>query len=397
MRDPMSNAIVRMGRKALLLSVLWALALFCGTKGAAAEEAAGPRGQIALTVDGSGPLELSREGEGYSGKFLIENVGAGPLKVTQVAVLHSADDPRVPPGVSAELEGGSKGATLAPGDKKSVTVRWNPGAAKAKELYGHVVVESDAIAADPKAPARPVAMGIHAERGAGLGFIGDHILTIMMFLPLLGVLLIFLAHVIGYKDDKRIRDLTVVIQGVNLLLGIWLYFAFDQTFGKVDGNNGYQFIEHAVWIRSLGVEYFVGVDGISISMVLLTALISFVGALASFSVKDQLKGYFAMYNLLVTGMFGVFIALDLFMFYVFWEVMLLPMYFLIGIWGGPRRQYAAIKFFLYTLAGSVFMLLAFIWFYLHGEPSFLVDGASATTLVLDPRAHARGLGRQGRD
>jgi len=161
---------------------------------------------------------------------------------------------------------------------------------------------------------------------------------------------------------------------VNLVLATWLYIKFDNGFTKVDGNEGYQFIEHGVWIRSLGVEYFAGVDGVSITMVFLTALISFVGVLASYSVKDQLKGYFAMYCLLVTGMYGVFIALDLFLFYVFWEVMLLPMYFLIGIWGGPRRQYAAIKFFIYTLAGSVFMLLGFIWFYLNCDPSYLSDG-----------------------
>jgi NADH-quinone oxidoreductase subunit M len=176
----------------------------------------------------------------------------------------------------------------------------------------------------------------------------------------------------------------VLIMAVNLALATWLYAKFDTGFTKLDGNDGYQFIEHGVWIRSLNVEYFVGVDGVSISMVFLTALISFVGALASYSVHDQLKGYFAMYSLLVTGMFGVFVSLDLFLFYVFWEVMLLPMYFLIGIWGGPRRQYAAIKFFIYTLAGSVFMLLAFIWFYLNCDPGYLVDGTGVTRVFSIP-------------
>ena len=96
-----------------------------------------------------------------------------------------------------------------------------------------------------------------------------------------------------------------------------------------------------------------------------------------FSVR-MVPGYMAMLLLLQTGMMGTFVALDMFLFYVFWEVMLLPMYFLIGIWGGPRKEYAAIKFFLYTLAGSVFMLLAFIWFYLNGENSWLVDGQAVT-------------------
>ncbi len=113
-------------------------------------------------------------------------------------------------------------------------------------------------------------------------------------------------------------------------------------------------------------------------MVLLTALISFVGVIASWSVAKQLKGYFAMYNLLVVGMMGTFVALDLLLFFVFWEVMLLPMYFLIGIWGGPNRLYAAIKFFVYTLAGSVFMLLGFIFFYLNADPAYLADGQAIT-------------------
>ena len=133
-----------------------------------------------------------------------------------------------------------------------------------------------------------------------------------------------------------------------------------------------------MWIPSFNVEYFVGVDGISITMVLLTALVSLVAVVASFGIEKQLKGYFALFLLLETGMMGIFVALDFFLFYVFWEVMLLPMYFLIGIWGGPRKEYAAIKFFLYTLAGSVLMLLAIIALYLrHSPPTVLVDGTPA--------------------
>ena len=153
------------------------------------------------------------------------------------------------------------------------------------------------------------------------------------------------------------------------------------------------------------IEYFVGVDGISISMVLLSGLISFVATIASmpwwgshkanemagmhddghddphhpkhFSVR-MVPGYMVMLLLLQTGMMGIFVALDMFLFYVFWEVMLLPMYFLIGIWGGPRKEYAAIKFFLYTLAGSVLMLLAIIALYYNSLPAMLADGTMST-------------------
>jgi NADH-quinone oxidoreductase subunit M len=356
----------------LLGSLLFALAVVLGFAGSAS---AG-EGRIDLHAVSGAMVELTGAGPELSGKFVIENKGTGPLKVTRVAVRTSPTDPRTPPGVSAEFEGGAKDATIAPGQSESVVVKWVPAGGRAKQLYGHVLVESDTASTSGEPP-RPSAVGIHGERvpGFGLAFIGEHVLSFMTFLPLLGVLAIFIAHLAGYKEDKNLRWLTVIIQAVNLALAAWLYAKFDSGFTRADGNDGFQFIEHGVWIRSLNVEYFVGVDGVSISMVFLTALISFVGALASFSVKDQLKGYFAMYNLLVTGMFGVFIALDLFLFYVFWEVMLLPMYFLIGIWGGPRRQYAAIKFFLYTLAGSVFMLLAFIWFYLNSDPSYLVDGS----------------------
>jgi NADH-quinone oxidoreductase subunit M len=164
---------------------------------------------------------------------------------------------------------------------------------------------------------------------------------------------------------------------------------------------GVQLVAKAVWIRDFNVEYFVGADGISISMVLLSGLISFVATIASmpwwgnhqtnemagmhddghddphhpkhFSVR-MVPGYMAMLLLLQTGMMGTFAALDMFLFYVFWEVMLLPMYFLIGVWGGPRKEYAAIKFFLYTLAGSVLMLLAIIALYYTSQPALLADG-----------------------
>jgi NADH-quinone oxidoreductase subunit M len=380
---PLSKTVMKLSSLVLALGLVFAL--FFGLVGRASAhtpEGAPPdhaHGQIVLRPErGRGSVELAPDGQSYSGAFVIENAGGGQLNVSRVAVRTSPTDPRTPPGVSVEIEGGGATAKVAAGATQRVIVKWRAEEAKARELYGHVLVESDSTAPGAEEPGRVAAIGVHAERGYGIPFIGNHILSILTFLPLLGVVAIFLAHLLNYKDDKKLRLLTVVLMGINLVLATWLYAKFDTSFSRVDGNDGYQFIEHGVWIRSLNVEFFMGVDGVSISMVFLTALIAFVGALASYSVTDQLKGYFAMYNLLVTGMYGVFVSLDLFLFYVFWEVMLLPMYFLIGIWGGPRRQYAAIKFFLYTLAGSVFMLLAFIWFYLNGDPAWMVDGQAVT-------------------
>jgi NADH-quinone oxidoreductase subunit M len=125
------------------------------------------------------------------------------------------------------------------------------------------------------------------------------------------------------------------------------------------------------WIPHFNIYYYVGTDGISLALVLLTTVISFLAMIASWKIDRYVKGYCVLFLLLETGMLGTFLALDFFLFYIFWEVMLLPMYFLIGIWGGPRREYAAIKFFLYTLLGSVFILIAMLGFYFTNVRDFI--------------------------
>jgi NADH-quinone oxidoreductase subunit M len=125
------------------------------------------------------------------------------------------------------------------------------------------------------------------------------------------------------------------------------------------------------WISRFNIDYYLGVDGISMPLILLTTLLSFLAMIASWNIEKHVRGYCALFLLLETGMIGTFFALDFFLFYIFWEVMLLPMYFLIGIWGGPRREYAAIKFFLYTLLGSVFILIALLGFYFTDVRDFV--------------------------
>ena len=121
------------------------------------------------------------------------------------------------------------------------------------------------------------------------------------------------------------------------------------------------------WVPYFNIQYFLGLDGISLSLVILTGLVSVLACLSSFSIEKQVKGYFSLFLLLLSSMMGVFIALDMFLFYVFFEIMLLPMYFLIGVWGGENREYAAIKFLLYTLFGSVFILVAILILYFWGD------------------------------
>ena len=184
-----------------------------------------------------------------------------------------------------------------------------------------------------------------------------HLLSLMIFIPLLGALIVTL---LPSRAVGGIRATAAVATGLPLLLTVDLLRRFDP-------NGGIQLVERTAWIPAYSINYFIGVDGISVTMVVLTALISFLCIFASFGIEKAVKGYFALFLLLETGMMGTFVALDFFLFYVFWELMLLPMYFLIGIWGGPRREYAAIKFFLYTLLGSVLMLVAILYLYFTPE------------------------------
>lgn len=190
-------------------------------------------------------------------------------------------------------------------------------------------------------------------------------LTLITFIPLLGaVIIIFLPK----EKSLLIKQVAAVATGITLAITIIMLFNFDTSQKGINEIDTFQFVEQADWIETYNIQYFMGVDGLSFPMVLLTGLLSFLCIFASWNIKKAEKGYFALFLLLETGMMGTFCALDFFLFYVFWEIMLLPMYFLIGIWGGPRREYAAIKFFLYTLFGSILMLLAMLALYFSTEP-----------------------------
>ena len=188
---------------------------------------------------------------------------------------------------------------------------------------------------------------------------GNHILTFMIFIPLAGMVVVCL---LPSSRFGAIRWVTAIFTLPSLFLSGWLLVVFDRS------NPGVQFAERIPWVPTWNIEYFVGVDGLSITMMFLTALLSFLCIFASWGIDRGVKGYFALFLMLESGMLGVFSALDFFLFYVLWEVALMPMYFLIGIWGGPRREYAAIKFFLFTLVGSALMLLAMLGLYFYNEP-----------------------------
>ena len=179
-------------------------------------------------------------------------------------------------------------------------------------------------------------------------------LTLLLLCPLAGMLLVLVSPRAAVRS---IRAIALLSTGAAFVVSLGLLAAFHPHAA------GMQFVERLPWIPPLNVFYSLGIDGISLPLVILTTLLSLLACLASFSIAERHKEYFVLYLLLEAGMLGTFVSLDLFLFYIFWEVVLVPMYFLIGIWGGGRREYSAFKFFVYTLAGSLAMLLAILALY----------------------------------
>ncbi|UCD16338.1 MAG: NADH-quinone oxidoreductase subunit M [Candidatus Zixiibacteriota bacterium] len=194
----------------------------------------------------------------------------------------------------------------------------------------------------------------------------DYVLSSIIFLPLAGFLVILF---LPKNNFNLIRWVASIFSFVPMVISFYLIYDY---FIVYSGSADMVYIEGPFkWISVINAEYFLGADGISVPLLALTGLLSFLSIIASFNIVNRVKEYFAFFLLLETGMMGVFCALDFFLFYVFWEVMLVPMYFLIGVWGGPRKEYAAIKFFLYTLFGSIFMLVAILVLYFTSEPHTL--------------------------
>src|SRR3954453_6555942 len=189
----------------------------------------------------------------------------------------------------------------------------------------------------------------------------DSILNWVTYIPLIGALLILFF----VREAKTIRAAATVVALIDLAASLYLWFAFDP---KASGVNIFQFRWTRPWIDALGVKYDFGIDGIALLLIVLTTFMGLIAIVSSYSaINHRQKEYYVLLLLLQTGMIGTFCALDFFLFYVFWEIMLVPMYFIIGIWGGPRKLYAAIKFFLYTLSGSVVMLLSILALYFFND------------------------------
>ncbi len=221
-----------------------------------------------------------------------------------------------------------------------------------------------------------------------------NILTLIVFLPVIGALLCL------FVPKRHVRTVAVLASLATFVVSLLLFATF---FGGSDGSTETVFgssygtlhhVERAPWItaKTFEIEYLLGIDGLSFPLVVLTTLIGFLACLASWNfdswkINKGVRAYFTLFLLLETGMLGVFVALDFFLFYVFWEVMLLPMYFLIGVWGGPRREYAAIKFFLFTLAGSVLMLVVLVAMYFYSDAAIEAAGGSVPSAYRAAEGH----------
>src|SRR6516164_8203163 len=187
----------------------------------------------------------------------------------------------------------------------------------------------------------------------------QHYLSIILFTPLVGAFILLL---VNKRNENAIRWIANIVTLIGFAISVPLWFWYQPS------GADYQFIERAPWIPSIGAEYFLGVDGLSVLLILLTTMMGCIAVLSSWTaITERVKEYYIFLLVLQTGMLGALMALDFLLFFLFWEVMLVPMYFLIGIWGSANRLYSAIKFFLYTLVGSVVMLLGILALYFYNH------------------------------
>ncbi len=212
-----------------------------------------------------------------------------------------------------------------------------------------------------------------------------HLLSLIILIPIIGSISLLLFK---ERQTQSIKNVALAFAILQMIFAVWLVVVFDVNFGT-QMTDAFQFIEKVNWISmdvgtlgTFNIAYLVGVDGISVWLVFLTSFIMLIGIIASWKLKQQVHSYFMLYLLLSGSIVGCFVALDFFLFYLFFELMLLPMFFLIGLWGGPRKSYASIKFFIYTLIGSLLILIVMIGLYLSVKSPDFPEGQIVHTFNL---------------
>jgi NADH-quinone oxidoreductase subunit M len=340
---------------------------------AQAAGAARPAGRIALSLPGGGraPLVLAPGQGGWVGQLTITNVGAEPLIVSRVAIRGDEDDVRSPARLGVRFaDGAATSATLPPGASKDVVVSWMPDRdPRVRQAFGHVVVTST------DEQAGEVAMGFRAQLPTGLGWVGAHVLSCLIALPLL-VVLVAAAARLARRREPLVRVVAVVVAGAELVLALWAWSRFVPDVGRADGNDGFQLVERVVWVRALGAEWYLGVDGVSIALVVLAAMLGLVSLVAVGPGDARADAYHAAHALLVSSVVAALVGLDLVLLFAAWQLVLVAVVMLVGGWGGSRSEQAAAKVASYGALGSAAMLAAFVALSRASGRAFLVDGAA---------------------
>jgi NADH-quinone oxidoreductase subunit M len=371
---------MRASLSALALGSLALVVLLAALPARAAPSSHGGRLVLSLPGGAPGPLVLAPGLGGWVGTITVTNVGAEPLTVSRVAIRGDEDDVRSPAHLSARfVDGPSATATLPAGASKDLVVAWMPDKdPRVRQAFGHVVVTST------DEQAGEVAMGLRAQLPTGLGWVGEHVLSILVGCPLLIVLAAAAARLAGRPEDRLVRGVAIGVGVVEALLALWMYGRFAPELGRADGNDGFQFVERAVWVRSMAVEWYVGVDGTSVALVLLAAISVLVASVIARPEKLA-GGYYAALGLLASGLVAGLVALDLTLLFLAWQVVLLALVVLIGGWGDARGgELAAAKTAAYGALGSAAMLAAFVALSRASGRTFLVDGSAAAHTMSIP-------------
>jgi NADH-quinone oxidoreductase subunit M len=349
------------------------LGVWLAVAGANAASSPRPSGRIVLTLPGGkrGPLVLTPGQGGWVGTLSVLNLGADPLIVSRIAIRGDEDDVRSPSHVSVRfVDGAATTATLAPGSSKDVVVSWMPDRdPRVRQAFGHVVVTST------DEEAGEVAIGFRAQIPTSLGWIGEHVLSLLLGLPLLVLIVVGVARAAGQRDPKLARTTSIGLSVAQLALAIWAYQHFAPDVGRLDGNDGFQLVERSVWVRSIGAEFYLGVDGISVALVLLTALVSLVAVVAPQPPSSRSDGYFCALALLTSGTIGALVALDMVVLFVAWQLVLVALVMLVGGWGGARGEHVAAKLAVYGAVGTGAMLAVFVALSRASGRTLLVDGS----------------------
>ena len=378
-------------RRLLVLALLVAALAPCS----AAQAAGGLRsaGRIALSLPGGakGPLRLTPGQGGWVGQLTITNLGADPLVVSRVAIRGDEDDVRSPARLGVRFaDGAATSATLPPGAARDLVVSWMPDRdPRMRQAFGHVVITST----DERVG--EVAMGFRAQLPTGLGWIGDHVLSCLVALPLVVILVAAAAALTRRRDERWVRRVAVGVAAIELLLALWAWARFLPDVGRADGNDGFQLVERTVWIRAIGAEWYLGVDGVSIALVVLAALLGLVALVAVRPAEVRAGGYHAAHALLVSSVVAALVGLDLVVLFAAWQIVLIAVVMLLGGWGGARSEQAAAKVATYGALGSGAMLAAFVALSRSSGRTFLVDGTAVLHTLSIPELARTSFAAKG--